>query len=205
MKKTPSGKTGPNTSAGKANSSKNSTKHGLCGNPDKLFPNETPEQYNAVRDTWFAEYESENPGAVMLLEQLINCDRQVRFSTNAVRNMEIALYEAENAAERNETRIEALQKDLTLKLRYKTQHERSFQRAFRNIEQFGQRRVREELAARQIDILELKAACQTAILCKKNGIAPELMLLATDSLPPDSLPDQPEAPDSPVVSEFPPS
>ncbi|MDQ2776131.1 MAG: hypothetical protein M3Y57_14620 [Acidobacteriota bacterium] len=195
MKKTPSGKTGPNTSAGKANSSKNSTKHGLCGNPDKFFPNETQEQYNAVRDTWFAEYESESPGTVMLLDQLINCDRQVRFSTKVVRDVEIALYEAENASERNETRIESLQKDLTLKLRYKTQHERSFQRAFRNIEQFGQRRVREELAVRRIDILELKAACQTAILCKKNGIAPELMLLATDSLPDAAQPEPASAPE----------
>ncbi len=63
--------------------------------------------------------------------------------------------------------------------------------------------MREELAARHIDILELKAACQTAILCKKNGIPPELMLLATDSLPADSLPadslpTQPEPPKSPI-------
>jgi hypothetical protein len=109
MKKTPSQKPGPSTSAGKAISSKNSTKHGLCGNPSKLFPGETHEQYNMVRDRWFAEYDSDSPGTAMLLEQLINCDRQIRFSSSAVMDAEIALHNAENASQRDESRIESLQ------------------------------------------------------------------------------------------------
>ena len=181
MKKTPSRKTGPNTPAGKANSSKNSTKHGLCGNPSKFFPNETQEQYNAVRDRWFAEYDSESPGTAMLVEQLINFDRQVRFSTNAVIDTEIALHQAENASPRDEALIESLHKDLKNKLRYQTQHERSFQRSLRNIEQFGQRRVREEQAGRRLEIFQLSSVARTALLCKKNGVEPELILLACDA------------------------
>jgi uncharacterized protein with PIN domain len=191
MKKTPSRKPGPATPAGKANSSKNSTKHGLCGNPSKLFPNETQEQYNAVRDQWFAEYDSESPGTVMLVQQLINSDRQVRFSTHAVIETEIALHHAENASERDESLIESLHKDLKNKLRYQTQHERSFQRALRNIEQFGQRRVREELAVRRIEILQFGMVARTAILCKKNGVDPELVLRVFGD-------DKPVAPETPV-------
>jgi hypothetical protein len=191
MKKTPSRKPGPATPAGKANSSKNSTKHGLCGNPSKLFPNETQEQYNAVRDQWFGEYNSESPGTAMLVEQLINFDRQVRFSTHAVIDTEIALHYAENASERDESLIESLHKDLKNKLRYQTQHERSFQRALRNIEQFGQRRVREELAVRRIEILQFGMVARTAILCKKNGVDPELVLRVFGD-------DKPVAPETPV-------
>ncbi len=180
MCNTPWRKTGPKTSTGKANSSKNSTKHGLCGNPSKLFPNETQEQYNAVRDRWFAEYDSDSPGTAMLVEQLINFDRQVRFSTNSVIETEIALYQAENAAERDEALLDSLHKDLKNKLRYQTQHERSFQRALRNIEQFGQRRVREELARRRLDVVQLSTVVWTAILSKKNGVDPEVVLKVCD-------------------------
>jgi hypothetical protein len=197
MKKTPSRQPGPSTSAGKANSSKNSTKHGLCGNPSKFFPNETQEQYNAVRDRWFAEYDSDSPGTAMLLEQLINCDRQIRFSSSAVMDAEIALHNAESASQRDEARIESLQRDLTLKLRYKTQHERSFQRAFRNIEQFGQRRVREELAIRRFDLLEHKVACLTALQCHKYGLDPKVILLVTNSLAEIADPG-PESEESPI-------
>jgi hypothetical protein len=194
MKKTPSRKPGPATPAGKANSSKNSTKHGLCGNPSKLFPNETQEQYNAVRDQWFGEYNSESPGTAMLVEQLINFDRQVRFSTHAVIETEIALHHAENASERDEALIESLHRDLKNKLRYQTQHERSFQRALRNIEQFGQRRVREELAGRRIEILQLSTVARTGILCKKNGVDHKVVLQACGY-------DEPVVPESPVVPE----
>ncbi len=195
MKKTPSRQTGPTSSTGKAHSSKNSTKHGLCGNPAKFFPGETQEQYNFVRDTWFAEYDSDSPGTSMCLEQLINCDRQVRFSSSAVMDAEIALHNAENASERDEARIESLQKDLTLKLRYKTQHERAFQRAFRNIEQFGQRRVRETLAAQRLQILQHKILTFTAILCKKNGIDPAILLPFITS---GAIQPQPEPPSEPT-------
>jgi hypothetical protein len=196
MKKTPSQKPGPSTSAGKAISSKNSTKHGLCGNPSKLFPGETHEQYNMVRDRWFAEYDSDSPGTAMLLEQLINCDRQIRFSSSAVMDAEIALHNAENASQRDESRIESLQKHLTLKLRYKTQHERSFQRAFRNIEQFGQRRIRETLAAQRLQVFQHKIVCFTALVCKKNGIDPAILLpfITSGSIQPQPEPSSEQTP-----------
>jgi hypothetical protein len=82
------------------------------------------------------------------------------------------------AAERDEALLESLHKDLKNKLRYQTQHERSFQRALRNIEQFGQRRVREELATRRIEILKLSTLVSTAIQSKKNGVDTDAVLKA---------------------------
>ncbi len=90
----------------------------------------------------------------------MNDDRLVRFSVAVVINAQIALAKAEMLGD--QTQIELLHKDLQNKLRYKTTFERSFQRSLRNIEQFGQRRVREAQAAERLVVLENKAACQVA-------------------------------------------
>ena len=176
MQKDRSLKTGPHTPEGKANSSKNSTKHGLTGNPAKLLPGETEADYNAVRDIWVAEYDSESPGTARLLEPLINNDRMVRYASAAVVNAQIALAHAEAAPVQDQDLIERLHKDLQTKLRYKTQHERSFQSSLRNIEQFGQRRVREANAARQLEALEHKVAALIALQCYKCGVDFRLLL-----------------------------
>ncbi len=175
MKKTPP-QTGPATPAGKARSSQNSTKHSLCGNPAKFLPGETEEHYNAIRDIWFAEYDSEAPGTARLLEPLINSDRMMRFAAEAVTDAHTALSLAEAAAEPDYARIEFLHNDLRNKLRYKADHERSFQRALRNIEQFGQRRTREQNAAQQLVLISHKVAVGTALLCKKMGVDAEVVL-----------------------------
>ncbi len=160
MSNTPPRKPGPNTIAGKANSSKNSTKHSLRSNPDNLLPGETEEDYNAIWDIWAAEYDSASPATERLIEFIVNDDRLVRFSVAAVINAQIALAKAEMLGD--QTQIELLHKDLQNKFRYKTSFERSFQRSLRNIEQFGQRRVREAQAALRLVILENKAACLVA-------------------------------------------
>jgi len=176
------GKTGPNTPGGKENSSKNATTHGLCGNPSKLLPGETPEDYNMVWNTWAAEYDSESPGTTRLLEFLVNDDRLVRFSTTAVINAQIALAEAENESDPDPARLERLNKDLHNKLRYKTQHERSFQRSLRSIEQFGQRRVKEDIAAQRLAMYEHKTTCLVIAHFKKHGIDYEVVLPLINSL-----------------------
>jgi hypothetical protein len=170
MCNTPPRKPGPNTIAGKANSSKNSTKHSLRSNPKTLLPGETQEDYEAVWNIWAAEYDSASPATVRLLEFIVNDDRLLRFSVTAVIEAQIALFKAEAASEPDQTQIELLHKDLQNKLRYKTSFERSFQRSLRNIEQFGQRRVREAQAAERLVVFENKAACQVALALHRNGL-----------------------------------
>jgi hypothetical protein len=170
MHNTPPRKPGPNTISGKANSSKNSTKHSLRGNPDKLLPGETQQDYDAVWDIWAAEYDSASPATARLLRFIVNDDRLLNFSVTAVTDAQIALFKAETASEPNQTEIELLHKDLQHKLRYKTGFERSFQRSLRNIEQFGHRRVREAQAAARLVVFENKAACQVALALHKNGL-----------------------------------
>jgi hypothetical protein len=194
MKKKPP-QTGPATPAGKARSSQNATKHSLCGNPAKLLPGETEEHYNAIRDIWFAEYDSEAPGTARLLEPLINSDRMMRFAAEAVTDAHTALSLAEAAAEPDYARIEMLHNDLKNKLRYKADHERSFQRALRNIEQFGQRRTREQNAAQQLAIISHKVAFETAVLSKKMGLDGELVLELSKMLRTPTPPSEP-APES---------
>jgi hypothetical protein len=188
VKKTPPPQTGPRTSMGKEHSSQNSTKHGLCGNPAKFLPGETQEQYNAIRDIWFAEYDSEAPGTARLLEPLINSDRMMRFAADAVTDAHTALCLAEAAAQPDYARIEMLHNDLKNKLRYKADHERSFQRALRNIEQFGQRRTREEVAGAHLKINTHKVAVGTAILCKRMGIDAELVFSLITAIDPEEQP-----------------
>jgi hypothetical protein len=168
MHNTPPRKPGPNTILGKANSSKNSTKHSLRSNPDNLLPGETEEDYNAIWDIWAAEYDSASPATERLIEFVVNHDRLVRFSVAAVINAQITLARAEMLGD--QTQIDRLHQDLQLKLRYKTNFERSFQRSLRNIEQFGRRRVREAQAAQRLVVFENKAACQVALALHKNGL-----------------------------------
>ncbi len=170
MQKEKSRQTGPNTTDGKARSSQNSTKHSLLANPNKLLPGETQEEYNAVWDPWAAEYDSESPGTARLLEPLVNSDRMVRFTTTAVINAQIALAQAEDDPESDPDRLDRLHKDLQNKLRYQTKHERSFALSLRNIEQFGQRRVREANAAQRLEILACKVACVLVLKLYKAGI-----------------------------------
>jgi hypothetical protein len=158
------------TPDGKLNSSKNSTKHGLCGNPSKLLPGETQDDYKMVWNTWAAEYDSDSPGTARLLEFLVNDDRMVRFASAAVINAQIALAEAENDPATDPARLDLLNKNLQNKLRYKTQHERSFQRSLRNIEQFGQRREREENTAQRLAIYEHKTTCNLILQLRKQNI-----------------------------------
>ncbi len=170
MRKQQSRQTGPNTPNGKSRSSQNSTKHSLRANPNQLLPGETQEEYNAVWDPWAAEYDSESPGTARLLEPLVNFDRMVRFCTTAVINAHIALSQAEQDPEVEPDRLDRLHKDLQNKMRYQTNHERSFQRSLRNIEQFGKRRVREAIAAQHLDLLEKKAACVLTLKFHKQGL-----------------------------------
>ncbi|MDQ2775895.1 MAG: hypothetical protein M3Y57_13415 [Acidobacteriota bacterium] len=184
MQKTPPRKPGPNTIAGKINSSKNSTKHSLRSNPDKLLPGETQQDYDAAWDIWAAEYDSASPATARLLKFIVNDDRLLSFSVTAVIEAQIALVNAEAASEPNPALIELLHKDLQHKLRYKTNFERSFQRSLRNIEQFGHRRVLEAQAAERLEIFENKAACLVAVTFHKNGLDHKTVLpLSTKHVP----------------------
>ena len=184
MQKDSPRKAGSNTLEGKATISKNSTKHGLTGNRAKLLPGETEADYNSIRDMWMAEYDSESAGAARLLEPLINNDRMVRYASAAVVDVQIALSHAEAASAQDQDLIERLHKDLQNKLNYKTQHERSFQSALRNIEQFGQRRVREANAVRHLEVVEHKAAFETSIKCHEAGIDVKIFLPVQTSVSP---------------------
>ena len=135
-----------------------------------------------VWNIWAAEYESESPGTARLLEFLVNDDRMVRFSTSAVIDAQIALSEAEAESDPDPARLERLNKDLHNKLRYKTQHERSFQRSLRNIEQFGQRRTREEIALQRLVVHEHKTTCSLILQFKDHNVNYEAVLPFTTSL-----------------------
>ena len=192
MRKEQSRKTGPHTTDGKTRSSQNSTKHSLRANPNRLLPGETQEEYNAVQDIWAAEYDSESPGTARLIEFVVNGDRMVRLSNTVVTEAHIALAEAEADPKTDPDRLEWLHKDLQKKLRYKTDHERSFQRALRNIEQFGQRRVREANAARRLEFYEYQAAGALTLMFHKNGIDYEKVFAVL----PGFNQNQPEAPNT---------
>jgi hypothetical protein len=112
----------------------------------------------------------------------------MRFAADAVTDAHTALSLAEAAAEPDYARIELLDYNLKNKLRYKADHERSFQRALRNIEQFGQRRTREEIAVQQLTVICHKVAVGTALLCNKMGVDAEVVLAISKGLDPKAEP-----------------
>src|SRR4051794_14679415 len=68
--------TGPKTAAGKAKSSRNAVKHGLCA--EKLaLPNEDPAALAARAQEWTAHYKPRNPGEAYLVTTAVRATIQL--------------------------------------------------------------------------------------------------------------------------------
>ena len=198
MPNEPLHKPGPNTPDGKANSSKNATKHGLRGNPDKPLPGETQEEFDAVREPWEAEYPPTTPGIEPLLSRLINADRRFRRASAAADEAETAIYEDDRSSEEKTGK---LHKTYQLMLRYQTQHDRALRQALRDIEQFRTTHFREIMALRRQEELEYKNACTIAFRCEKHGVPPGKLLYALPlktPMPTRQPPIQPEKESDPL-------
>jgi chromosome segregation ATPase len=125
---------GPKTEDGKENSSKNSTKHGLCSSRKVLLPEEDPAEFAEVQRGWREEYHPEGHAENTLVDELIWAEWRLRRSRWRVMG-------AEERAEEDWT--EATKSHLELMHRYMTGAERSFYRALNAVQSFRKDRLRQ--------------------------------------------------------------
>ncbi len=119
---------GPNTPKGKANSSQNSTKHGLRAKSVLLLPDETQEAYDDVVRGWNERWEPTDYEQEKLVETLIQNDWMHRRAQRWLEATE-ARIAAEAGVDPVDWTAEQRHK-MELMQRYKTTAERAFYRAW---------------------------------------------------------------------------
>ena len=155
----PGHSTGPTSSEGKQNSSRNSTTHGMSCTTFFLLPDESEEDFEALKRNWADEYKAfASPALDGYLDKLVKADwlfqrgnRRVFESESALAMTEMNRGSAENADE--------VFKRLQRMQRYKTNYETSYYRALRAIEAFRRSRLAEKLVEAR---LKKMAAVQRA-------------------------------------------
>ena len=133
--------TGPTTPAGKQKSSRNALIHGCCSKT-LILPGESQEAFDQLLDDWLADYQPRNSHDRLMVETA------AREQWLALRNANHYVDLQHSLSKKNPLEwTEEDHKKLERSLRYKTTAERSFQRAFHNLEQVRKRRAREEQEA----------------------------------------------------------
>jgi hypothetical protein len=119
--------TGPRSPEGKANSSMNRLSHG-CRSQQTILPDEDPVEFQATIDDWFEAYGPQDPVAARLVEETALADWFLRRNRKRLDQTERRLPpDAWDWTEQDQKRYQNF-------LRYKTTAERSFLRAFKELE-----------------------------------------------------------------------
>jgi hypothetical protein len=138
--------TGPRTCEGKQKSSKNSTKHGCCSK-QLLLPQEDPEEWEALKSDWLQSYDTSDPVSFRLVMHTAEMQWQQIRAQNAFSVAQYAIYDEQPDC--------TLWTDEHHKLyskfqRYLSAAERSFLRAFHEVERLRRtQRKQEEVAFKQ--------------------------------------------------------
>lgn len=133
------GQTGPKSRNGKANSSRNSTKHGMRSH-SVLVGDERQEDFDRLAAGWRAEYEPEGQAAESLIQRVILTDWFLRRAETAYMDAESELSQLHPLDRSADQHARIL-----LYLRYKTTAERSFYRAYNALRGLRKDKIKEEL------------------------------------------------------------
>jgi hypothetical protein len=141
----PGRSSGPKSPNGKANSSRNSLKHGCCSNI-LILPGETEEDLNDLKQAWLDDYEpSHHVSRTLVLEValahwfLIRARRRYSEAEHSVYD------EQEDPMQWTEEQHQKIERFT----RYRTTAERAFTRALNNLEALRKHRVRERVLAQR--------------------------------------------------------
>ena len=144
--------TGPRTPEGKAKSSMNRLKHGCCSEKTVLR-HESQEEFETHAQGWFDQYKPESTAALTLVQLTVDAHWKLKRNIKRVDDIEWNLpRDAWQWTESNH-------KDYSNALRYKTTAERSFFRAFKDLEAHYKRVHREE----HLERLALAKAAQAEL------------------------------------------
>jgi hypothetical protein len=144
---------GPVTAAGKARSSLNSVRHGLCGRTFFLLPDEDPEEFKAHEATWLAAWRprdfAEQDAALNAIRALWREIRADRLEAEVLADL-FAAGGIADEAERQAAKAAGM-KALGTVLRYRARIAREFNAAMRELDVLRQRRLAPPQAARPIE------------------------------------------------------
>jgi hypothetical protein len=176
--------TGPTTPEGKATSSQNATRHGLCSNR-LILPDEDPHEWNYLKEGWLYDYDPQSPTTLGLVLQAAEAQWLLLRARRRYNENEQKLYiEQRDPILWNEQQ----QKQFDRFTRYRTTAERAFQRALRAVEDLRRQRSLEaarfrtaELRAQEIELQRQKQSEPTPRASSVTGktarkIAPPLPL-----------------------------
>ena len=169
----PGRSTGPRTTEGKQKSSQNSTKHGCCSKR-LLLPAENPAEWESLKAGWLQEYDTSTPFALQLVMEAAKAQWQQIRARNAFVEVQYAI---------NEEQADImLWTDEHHKLysrfeRYLGAAERSFLRAFHEIERFrrtqfkqSEMAFKQDLERRRFTLRQDKNRLETALLQAKTDL-----------------------------------
>jgi hypothetical protein len=135
--------TGPQTEAGKANSSENARKHGLSSR-FAVLPWENPDEYGELHAAFAEEFPPANDAEKELLDSLA----QARWLVRRAISLQELCFESESPT--------CFDPTLSLYLRYQSTHERSFHKAHAMLKKIkAERKKTEQAAAREENTRQL--------------------------------------------------
>jgi hypothetical protein len=140
--------TGPRTREGKQKASQNSTKHGCCSKR-LLLPDEDPEEWEALKAGWFQSYDTHTPVSLRLVLAAAEAQWQLTRAQNAFSKVQYAIYEEQPDCT---LWTEEHHKLYSKFQRYQSAAERSFQRAFHEVERLRQTQFKQEVVAFKQDL-----------------------------------------------------
>jgi hypothetical protein len=158
---------GPKTAAGKAQSRMNAMKHGNRSVQCLILPDETMEEYTALRGGWLNEFQPESFAEKSLVDELIQAHWLFKRAQRRLLETEFAIAGPDNVhpvdwPEEDEHKIELMQ-------RYKTSAERSFYRALHTVRQWGKDKVSNELKVQKMNA-EIEALKKQQEPQEKQGL-----------------------------------
>jgi hypothetical protein len=140
--------TGPRTREGKQKSSQNSTKHGCCSKR-LLLPEENLEEWETLKTGWLQSYDTSDPVSLTLVMQAAEAQWQQIRAQNAFAAAQHAIYEEQSDCTRWTEEHHKLYSKFQ---RYLSAAERSFLRAFHEIERLRRTQLKQKEVAFKQDM-----------------------------------------------------
>jgi hypothetical protein len=140
--------TGPRTREGKQKASQNSTKHGCCSKR-LLLADEDPEEWEALKAGWLQSYDTRDPVSLMLVLQAAKAQWQQLRAHNAFSAAQHAIYEEQPDCTLWTEEHHRLYSKFQ---RYLSAAERSFQRAFHDVERLRRTQQKQKEVAFKQDL-----------------------------------------------------
>jgi hypothetical protein len=140
--------TGPRTREGKQKSSQNSTKHGCCSKR-LLLPEEDPDEWEALKAGWLQSYDTSDPVSLTLVLTAAEAQWQQIRAQNAFSAAQHAIYEEQPDCTLWTEEHHRLYSKFQ---RYLSAAERSFLRAFHEVQRLRRTQLKQQEVAFKQDL-----------------------------------------------------